>query len=147
MTRFSRAALLALATLAAGPRSALGQGPTLDSLRLGARVRVTAPPQVRTTGTLLGRRGDSLLVLGTRAPDTLRVALGTVRRLDVSLGPRRRVLRGALTGYAAGVALGGLLGYAALDARQPASSNLKGFGFGVGAMLGGGALVEHPGRA
>jgi hypothetical protein len=37
------------------------------------------------------------------------------------------------------VALGGLLGALALDAGQPAGSNLKGFGFGVGAMLGGGA--------
>lgn len=139
MTRVLLAAPVALAMLAAGPRPALGQGATLDSVRPGARVRVTAPPRERTTGTLLGRRGDSLLVLGALAPDTVRLALETVRRLDVSLGPRRRVLRGALTGYAAGVVLGGLLGYAALDTGQPAGSNLKGLGMAMGGMLGGGA--------
>ena len=146
MTPSPRAALLALlavATLGARPQPALGQGQTLDSLRLGARVRVTAPPRARTTGTLLGRPGDTLLVVlpvrGAPAPDTLRVALGAVRRLDVSLGRRRRVLGSALTGYAAGAALGGLVGYLALDAGQPAGSNLKGLGFGVGAMLGSGA--------
>lgn len=137
--RLPCAALLALVLLGAGAGPALGQGATLDSLQLGARVRITAPPWARTTGTLIGRRGDSLLVLGAPAPDTLRVGLGTVRRLEVSLGPRRRVLRGALTGYAAGVVLGGLLGTLAIDAGQPAGSNLGGFGLGVGAMIGGGA--------
>jgi hypothetical protein len=115
MTRLALAALFALATLAAWPQPAPAQGSTLDSLRLGTRVRVTAPPRARTTGTLLGRRADSLLVLGAPTEDTLRVALESVRRLDVSLGPRRRVLKGALIGYAAGVTLGGLVGWLALD--------------------------------
>ena len=133
--------LITLATLATGPRPALGQEPTLESLRSGARVRITAPPVARTTGTLLGLRGDSLVVLGEPLPDTLRLALGTVRQLDVSLGAHRRIGRGALIGFATGYVVGGLIGYAALDAGQPASSNLKGLGAAIGAGLGGGAGV------
>ena len=75
------------------------------------------------------------MVLGEPTPDTLRMALAAVRQFDVSRGSHRRVLRGALAGYLGGVALGGLLGWIALDAKQPSSSNLKGFGAATGGIV------------
>src|SRR5688572_19907400 len=66
----------------------------------GARVRVSVPPSRRVVGTVLAYRGDTLLL---RRPtwngaETTSVGLGAVRRLEVSVGKRRRLLKGAALG-------------------------------------------------
>ena len=119
MARSALAALLSLAVLAVAPRPAFSQGPVLDSVRLGARVRVTAPPQPPIIGTFESHRGNDLMLLGLPSADTLRVALVTVRQLELSLGSRRQVLGKAWLGYLGGAAVG-LLPPPALQEALPA---------------------------
>ncbi|MEJ7812395.1 MAG: hypothetical protein WKG32_18440, partial [Gemmatimonadaceae bacterium] len=79
------------------------------------RVGPPAPRAGRVTGTVLGYRADTLLLLRNRpdapGPDTVAVALGALRALDLRLGRQSRVRRavgrgamiGALVGAAGGV--------------------------------------------
>jgi hypothetical protein len=101
-----RTALLLLAALTVGAHAALAQRPRLDSLPAGARVRVTAPPHERTTGTVLGVRGDTLLLLRARSKDTLPVVLSAVRSAEVSRGTRTRISDGITLGALGGALLG-----------------------------------------
>ena len=99
--------------LSASPVAA--QRPAADTLpAAGARVRVSAPPSRRVVGTVLAYRGDTLLLQRAtwNGAETTSVRLGEVRRLEVSVGKRRRMFNGALLGLSAGGAAGALLGAA-----------------------------------
>ena len=133
--------------LSAAPAAA--QRPAADTLPLaGARVRVSAPPSRRAVGTVLAYRGDTLLLQRPTwsGAETTSVRLADVRRLEVSVGKRRRMFNGALLGLSAGGAAGALLGAVSYSdkpsrcyregAEVPCFVNLD-FGRGFSAMAGG----------
>lgn len=74
-----------------------------DSLPLGARVRVVAPPQLLppTIGTVLAQRADSL-VLRIPPGDFVSVPVRSIRQLEISRGRSSRAGTGALVGLAIG---------------------------------------------
>jgi hypothetical protein len=104
--------------LLTGSRPAEGQ-----ALEAGTRVRVSAarPPLSKEVGTLVARRGDTLLIqrrrnrwsgsVGTGLPnvDTVRVAWSAVRQLDVWQGRShgRGALKGFLYGFGTALAVSG----------------------------------------
>jgi hypothetical protein len=128
-------------------RVAVAQG---DDLRVGSRIRVTAPGVVagRTTATLVGRTADSLTI----APeDTQPLTIATARltALDVSRGRSRSAgaARGVLWSVPVGVAAGFIAESAQRRCRTCGSSeNLSPFhaallltalgGAGIGALIG-----------
>jgi hypothetical protein len=99
-------------------------------------------------GTVVAYRGDTLLLRRAiwYGAETTAVALGDADRLEVSVGKRRRVLKGALLGLTGGGAAGAVLGAATHsdapsrcyhEGRQvPCIFNLN-FGRGFSAMVGG----------
>lgn len=100
-------------TLLLAASHAAAQRPATDTLPVaGARVRVSAPPSRRVVGTVLAYRADTLLLgrPNRSAAETTAVPLAAVRRLEVSVGKRRRLLKGALVGLTGGAAAGALLG-------------------------------------
>ena len=82
----------------------------------GTRVRVLAPPRAGPfIGAVVSHSADSL-VLRIDA-DGRSIALPTVEvsQVDVSVGSRTHMLRGAGTGALAGIIVGAMLGYATLE--------------------------------
>ena len=117
MSRVPLAALWTTAALAFASLPAGAQRPTLDSLRAGVRVRLSAPPYGRVSGRVLARRADTLVVRRDLdswgdSSDTLRVLLGDVSALAVSVRRHRRVGKGALIGLMVGAAAGAVVGAA-----------------------------------
>lgn len=137
------ATLLVLTTLAFAPASAVAQDPALAP---GARVRI-ALEQADTRpmiGRLIAVTRDTLLVR-TAAADSIAVPLSEVRRLDVSTGRYRPILKGMGLGFLIGAATGALIGAAdgdddagfiAFSAGEKAALGAVLFG-GLGTVAGG----------
>ncbi len=103
-------------------------------VKVGDRVRVTAPDINKYDGTLQAMRGDALTV------DTLRIAVASVMRLDVYRGRKSNVGKGVLLG---GIPSGILLGIygGALCADETWCEVAAGFALGFGVGFAGGALI------
>ena len=132
LCRVAVGAALALSTAPA----AGAQGPVADRLRVGARVRVDAPPERRLVGVLAAVGPDTLCVVTGAGGEPRRIARVDVARLEVSVGRRPRLGRGALLGLATGYAVGAAVGFVAFDLSQPEDSNLKGIGMLLGSWWG-----------
>jgi hypothetical protein len=123
----------------------------------GTRVRISAPglppPGPRVIGTLQAWRPDTIVVTRDSSGDTLYVAMGAVRRLDVSEGVRSNADIGATTGLVFGLGLDVLVTFAfsrdreyALVAPAVAVYGLVVFGGGctaIGGILGSTSHSEH----
>jgi hypothetical protein len=106
----SRAALIALACIAASPAMLRSQDTTL--VAPGDPVRVTAPTAglKRWTGYFAGFRGDSILLYATPADTSRRVVpVDAVERFEVDRGnhpEERQVLKGMAIGATMGLVWG-----------------------------------------
>jgi hypothetical protein len=121
----------------------------------GTRVRITAPglPGHRMIGTLQTWRPDTIVVTRDSTGDTVYVAMGAVRRLDVSQGVRSNADIGATAGLVFGLGLDVLVTFAfsrdreyALVAPAVAGYGLVVFGGGfaaIGGILGSTTHSEH----
>jgi hypothetical protein len=96
----------------------------------GARVQVTAPDCGfdKHDATLEALRGDRLVF------DTTECPLGSVTRLDVSRGRKRKTVTGAVVGVLAGVAVGG--GLAVANSDEEGALIFVPFGALAGTLLG-----------
>lgn len=107
--------LVVVALLGSLGGSALAQepsGPPALRLPIGARVRVrpVAAPGEWVRGTLMGADSTGVGFLPEGAPpipgSELRLPRGTIARLEILTGTKRRWLEGLIVGAAAGVAIG-----------------------------------------
>jgi hypothetical protein len=106
-----------------------------SALHAGARVRLTTETG-RFVGTLQSRANDSVTILDASRNAVLVVAMGTVRRLEVSRGERSRTGRGALIGLVSGTAAGVLAGLVLCGGNRCSSSGGE-FGGLITLVLGG----------
>lgn len=114
-------------------------------LEPGARVRITAPDhRPVTVGNLVRITGDTAAIVDANGTLTT-VVLGPSRRLELSLGRRRQVGRGAGTGFLLGAVAGAALGAASWKPCEPnAFLCLQPENRGQAAVLGG-VLLGVPG--
>src|SRR5687767_2084428 len=107
--------LIAVAFLPAVGSIATAQQPVqLDS---GTRVRLTSLrlPADQQIVRIISTANDTVVFRSERYPVTRSLALSEISAVDVSLGQRRRTLRGAGIGLAAGATIGAVAGYATYE--------------------------------
>ena len=83
-------------------------------VQAGSRVRILSPVfgDTRQTVTVVSSTGDALVfrLSGQAAPQTL--SSGAISGMEISTGSRAHKAKGALIGFVAGAAVGGIIGYA-----------------------------------
>lgn len=129
------------------------QGQEIDGVGPGSRVRVTSPAILMWTAEgLITENSDGWLGLETGQGE-MRLPVGSVTRVQTSLGERRRTVRGAVMGILAGVAAAALIiGADTADGViDPECGELHCFGYGfrtalMGAGLAVGSLVGYTWR-
>jgi hypothetical protein len=121
-----------------------------DPLHLaGARVRLSAPElgAGKQVGTVVEVHADTLLFAADRRSTRVLVPTASLTGLDVSMGVRSHVGKGAGLGFLAGAVAGGVAGYVSLHDPHSSDGDWGPVGAAVGAALGGvvglgiGALV------
>src|SRR5690242_12188369 len=107
ITRSALVAVILAAGSAIPTQRATAQTPSFDAPAVGARVRVSRAGAAPTTGTVLARSNDSIVVgRADGGRDTL--AMKDVTMLAISRGRSRNVVVGTALGLVAGT-VGGLL--------------------------------------
>ena len=110
MRRFSRFTLIS-AVLCASPSSGLAQEQTFK-LEPGARVRIVSPTfKSKDPMRILAVSDDSIQFRSERHSVKYTIPLEQVSAFEVSVGSRRRTLRGTALGFLSGGTSGGVLGY------------------------------------
>ena len=102
--------LFAFGLLASVPSP--GRAQQAQQLAPGARVRVWTLERQneKQMATLVGLRGDTLLLQAEGKADTMRIARAAVTKLEASVGRRSNVILGLFVGAAAGGTTGYVLG-------------------------------------
>src|SRR5215208_1331142 len=95
---------IAAVVAAATPLQAQRAAVAISSVAVGSRVRVTSPTMGRLTGSLLEAMKDSVVV--KLDGGTARFAARDLKKLEVSRGYRREILKDATFGLLIGVGLG-----------------------------------------
>jgi len=115
-------AQVATAPAATAPRVAAS--PAAGAPAIGTRTRITSPAlgPGRRVATVVGYRGDTLVLRPEGTRDSVGVPLTDVTRLDVSLGRQTHVRKGLLVGLLGGAAVGAVAAYAAYD-EHPCEAN------------------------
>ncbi len=118
-----------------------GRAEETNSVATGDRVRVLAPRVAERSiiGTLLGTKGDDLILDAAGSPDRVVVPRAAIAKLEVSRGRRSRA-SGALVGGIVGAAAGGII-VAAAHKKSPLHCPSSDFGCALGAAMGE-SLVE-----
>ena len=117
MTRFLTKALSVLSLMIAIPLTAVTLRAQGDlPVRPGDRVRVTLTSGPRRyIGTLLELTADSVHMSPTPPQPAVSFLRSDVRRIDVSLGPRRNIRKGLVVGALTGVGIGAIFGLSQRD--------------------------------
>jgi hypothetical protein len=96
---------LAAAASTIPTQRAMAQTPSYDTPAVGARVRVARSGVAPTTGTVLSRANDSIVV-GRRDRERETVAMKDVTGLEISRGKMGHVVTGTVFGLVVGTAAG-----------------------------------------
>src|SRR5687767_15287993 len=107
--------LVGLAFISAVGSNVVAQTPA--RLESGARARLVTPslPAGQQIVQIEATANDTVVFRSERYPVTRSLALSEISAVDVSLGQRRRTLRGAGIGLAAGATIGAVAGYATYE--------------------------------
>ncbi len=131
-----RLSIIPLAVLAVAPLTRV-TAQELPPIKVGDRVRVTAPDVNKYDGTLQAMRGGALTV------DTLRITVASVTRLDVHRG-RKLSVPGGILGFLGGAVVGGAAAWFAFQDDQGAPTCTNEIPFCplvIGAVAVGGAAI------
>ena len=110
-------AQVATAPAATAPRVAAS--PAAGAPAIGTRTRITSPAlgPGRRVATVVGYRGDTLVLRPEGTRDSVGVPLTDVTRLDVSLGRQTHVRKGLLVGLLGGAAVVNWIGHGMAEAK------------------------------
>jgi hypothetical protein len=114
--RSSFSVLVALMALSLAASRGLAQ-PQRTDLETGARVRLTSPTlrSDQQVVRIVSLTSDTVAFRSDQNPTIRSLALNDISAVEVSLGERRRTGQGAIIGFLAGAAIGGVLGYTIAD--------------------------------
>ena len=114
----------------------------------GQRIRVTTAHPPPLIGTLVLFAADSIVVNADSLGSRVTVPTGLVQRLEISRGIRSNAGRGAVFGFLAGGAVGGLVSYLACTGAADCPRTVAIAGAAVTGLLGAGigALMGAPKR-